>query len=162
MIARFKSWLKSNLDLILGGLALIASIISAFFLGRTGWPFRHFKPAPYNPGEPRHFKDSAEFINWYQSNFPPGYWDLAFPAPGVEQSGDSSKVWCDDRADFVRRKALSQGFVVSDALTLGGIYYGVKVTSTMGGHNACIARCGSEYWFVDENTGDFCKVCGIY
>ncbi len=143
---KIKKLLSGSWDVILAALAMMGA---AFYLGRTGWPFRKFKPQPYNPGEPRHFNNISEFVNWYQGRFPPGFWTLE----GVAD--------CDDRADYVRRQALQDGFVLSDALTRDGMYYGVRVTSTMGGHAGILARCGNEFWYLDPNNETFSKVVNI-
>ncbi len=134
-MTKIKDWFIKYLNLFLFGIA----VVFAFIIGHIlRWP------GPMNKGEPRHFTAIDEFVNWYNSRFM-GYWMLL--------KGD-----CDDRADYVRRCALQDGFVVSDALTLNGIYYSVQVTSTMDGHNGCLARCGNAYIYLDPNTGHFNKV----
>jgi hypothetical protein len=138
MWAKIKDFFSRNLDLILT--ALVAA--GAFFLGR----FVRF-PGPYQPGEPRHFTNAEEFKTWYGSRFLK-YWMFL--------TGD-----CDDRADYVRRTALKDGFVLSDALISGGLYYGVPVSSVVMPHNSVIARCGNEYWFCEINDGNFVKICNI-
>jgi len=138
MWAKVKGFFIKNLDLVLTG--LLAAL--AFFLGR----FIRF-PGPVEKGEPRHFSDINEFKNWYNSRFLK-YW--------IFLTGD-----CDDRADYVRRTALKDGFVVSDALIVGGMYYGVPVSSVVMPHNSVMARCGNSYIYLEINTGEFKKICNI-
>ena len=138
MWSKIKGWLSRNLDLILTG--VLAAV--TYLVGRMV-----HSPMKYQAGEPRHFRDAQEFKDWYQSRFLK-YWFFL--------TGD-----CDDRADYVRRVALRDGFVLSDALIIGGMYYGVPVSSVKLPHNSVIARCGNEYYFLELNDGNFVKICNI-
>ena len=138
MWTKVKGWLSRNLDLILAGILAAG----AYMAGRMV----HF-PMKYAEGEPRHFTCSTEFKDWYSSRFLK-YW--------IFLTGD-----CDDRADYVRRVALRDGFVLSDALISAGMYYGVPVSSVKMPHNSVIARCGNSYYFLELNDGVFTKICNI-
>ncbi len=136
MWTKIKNWVLKYLDLFVGGLVVIIAFVIGHIIKL---------PGPVNKGEARHFTTIDEFKSWYSSRFL-GYWMLLY--------GD-----CDDRADYVRRCALHDGFILSFALIRDGSYYGVKVSSIMGGHCGILALCGNEFWYLEHNTGEFNKIC---
>ncbi len=144
MITKIKAFLKEYLDLIVG----IFAIILAFVLGQIV----KF-PGPQNKGEPRHFKDFQELNDWYNSRFIL-FWTLL--------KGD-----CDDRADYVRRCALADGFVLSLQLIGDGKIHWltadsepleIKVSNTTTPHCGLLAICGNEFWYIEHNDNSFCFI----
>jgi len=157
VFGRIKLWFGKNWDIF--GILAIAGL--AYYAGRSGFPFRHLKPIPYQPGGKRNFHNRAEFETWYCGRFPPGYWEIAFPTPNNEQPEDDKKPDCDDKAELILETADRDGFFLSYALTIAGIYFGQDVTLTREPHAAIIGRCGNTFVYLDQNTGVFKTVCNI-
>lgn len=145
MITKIKAFLLKYLDLILGGLTLAI----AFILGHI---IRI--PGPVNKGEARHFENIDHFKAWYSYRFM-GYWMLL--------SGD-----CDDRAEYIRRCALLDGFVLSLMLLCGGMLYWkdadgrsieIRLSSVTEPHCGILALLETgEFYYLEHNTGEFCFI----
>ena len=58
-------------------------------------------------------------------------------------------------AELVQIKAIEQGYAISQALTLNGNYYGIRVNETVGGHVGNVVLINDAYYYFEPNTEKF-------
>jgi len=97
---------------------------------------------------PRQFESIEHFKQWYEEQ---GFIPLTIHTPDAD---------CNTSSVDLQRVALTQGYMVSQALTLNGIYFGKKVTDVMGGHAGNMIKIDDAYYFV-ESQPDNLKVAKI-
>ncbi len=146
-MTKLKVWLLKNLDLIIGGIALVLTFIIGHILR---WP------GPVNKGEARHFNNIQEFHDWFNARFL-GFWLLTDPRKD-----------CDDYAEYLQRESLKDKFIVSlqllrDGTVYGkvknGVYYGIKVTDRIEPHCGCLLLLGNgQFWYAEPQTGAVCFI----
>jgi len=93
---------------------------------------------------PKQFESLEQFIEWYEDQ---GF-TVLFPSGAYT-------VDCDDYAELVQRKALEQGYAISQALTLNGNYYGTRVNENAGGHVGNIVLIDNTYYYFEPNPEKF-------
>ena len=93
---------------------------------------------------PRQFESVEDFVEWYETQ----EFTLLYP------SGDYT-VDCDDYAEMVQRKALEQGYAISQALTWNGQYYDMKVNNIFSGHVGNIVLIDNAYYYFEPNPEEF-------
>ncbi len=99
----------------------------------------------------REFEDLAELTEWLEKNSLPirliagedGRIDLL-------NYKSTSQYDCDDYAEALQRKALEQGFLMSQQLVLNGQVYGVKVSKYTGPHMGNLAVIGNNIYYIES------------
>jgi len=99
----------------------------------------------------REFEDLVELIGWLKENSLPirliagedGKIDLANPKL-------TSRYDCDDYAEALQRKALEQGFLMSQQLVLNGQVYGVKVSKYTEPHMGNLTVVGNDIYYIES------------
>ena len=132
---------------------LIATLASGFCLGMMG-----ITEAPVIaemeknvPQKFREFKDLAELTEWLEKNGLPirliadkdGRIDLVNPK-------STSQYDCDDYAEDLQRKALEQGFLMSQQLIINGKIYGVKVSENTEPHMGNLTVIGNNIYYIES------------
>ncbi len=91
----------------------------------------------------REFESVKHFKEWYAAqNFKP-----LFPSP-------DHLVDCDDYAQRVQITALRQGYAVSVALVMNGVYYGKGVTDVPNGHAGILIQIKGTYYYAEPEPGE--------
>ena len=99
----------------------------------------------------RVFKDVMELEGWLEENRLPlilvadKNGSVNFVEPKVSDRYD-----CDDYAENLQRKALQQGFLMSQQLILSGKIYGVKVSTKTEGHMGNLAIAGDAIYYINS------------
>ncbi len=99
----------------------------------------------------RVFENVMELERWLEENRLPivviantsGYLNLINPAA-------SNQYDCDDYAEDLQRKALQQGFLMSQQLVIDGRVYGVQVSTNPRGHMGNLAIAGDYIYYVNS------------
>lgn len=92
----------------------------------------------------KQFENVEQFTKWYKSQ---GF-TVLLPSGAYN-------VDCDDYAELVQRKALEQGYAISQALTLNGKYYGIRVNEINNGHVGNIVLIDNAYYYFEPNPEKF-------
>lgn len=103
------------------------------------------------PQKFREFEDLAELTEWLEKNSLPivliaakdGRIDLLNP-------GSTSQYDCDDYAEALQRKALEQGYLMSQQLVLNGKVYGVKVSEYTEPHMGNLTVIGNDIYYIES------------
>ena len=132
---------------------LIAILASSFCLGMMG-----ITEAPVNAEAEkkvtqqfREFEDLAELTEWLEKNRLPiriiagedGRIDLVNPT-------STSQYDCDDYAEALQRKALEQGYLMSQQLIINGKVYGVKVSEYTEPHMGNLTTIGNNIYYIES------------
>jgi len=132
---------------------LIAILASGFCLGMMG-----ITEAPVNAEaekkvtqEFREFKDLAELTEWLEENRLPiriiagedGTIDLVNPK-------STSQYDCDDYAEDLQKRALEQGFLMSQQLIINGKIYGRKVSEYTEPHMGNLTVIGNDIYYIES------------
>ena len=99
----------------------------------------------------REFKDLAELTEWLKNNGLPiriiadedGNIDLL-------HRKSTSQYDCDDYAEALQRKALEQGFLMSQQLVLNGQVYGRKVSEYTEPHMGNLTVIGNTIYYIES------------
>ena len=99
----------------------------------------------------REFEDLAELTEWLEKNSLPivliagkdGRIDLINPR-------STSQYDCDDYAEALQRKALEQGFLMSQQLLIKGQIYGVKVSEYTEPHMGNLTVIGNDIYYIES------------
>jgi len=131
----------------------IAILASGFCLGMIG-----ITEAPVNaetekkvPQQFREFEDLAELTEWLKKNSLPirliagedGRIDLVNPT-------STSQYDCDDYAEDLQRKALEQGYLMSQQLIIEGKIYGRKVSEYTEPHMGNLTAIGNNIYYIES------------
>ena len=103
------------------------------------------------PQKFREFEDLAELTEWLEKNSLPivliaakdGRIDLINPR-------STSQYDCDDYAEALQRKALEQGFLMSQQLIIKGQIYGVKVSEYTEPHMGNLTVIGNDIYYIES------------
>jgi len=106
------------------------------------------KKSPQKFGE---FEDLAELKGWLKENSLPivliagkdGTVDFLNPK-------STGQYDCDDYAEDLQRKALEQGFLMSQQLILNGKIFGVKVSEITGPHMGNLTVIGNDIYYIES------------
>ena len=104
-----------------------------------------------SPRKFREFEDLAKLTGWLEKNSLPivliadkdGGIDLLNPK-------STSQYDCDDYAEALQRKALEQGFLMSQQLLLNGQVYGVKVSEHTEPHMGNLTVIGNDIYYIES------------
>ena len=103
------------------------------------------------PRKFREFEDLAELTGWLEKNGLPivliankdGRTDLLNPK-------STSQYDCDDYAEALQRKALGQGFLMSQQLISNGKIYGVKISKHTEPHMGNLTVIGNDIYYIES------------
>lgn len=103
------------------------------------------------PQKFREFKDLAELTEWLEKNGLPirliagedGRIDLVNPK-------STSQYDCDDYAEDLQKRALEQGFLMSQQLIINGKLYGVKVSEYTEPHMGNLTVIGNDIYYIES------------
>ncbi len=93
---------------------------------------------------PRQWGSVDEFVEWWEAQEFKVLWNI-----------DPENNDCDDYSDGLQMEALKQGYSVSQALALGGKYYGVVVVDNPTDHAGNMVLIGNTYYWVEPNPDEF-------
>jgi len=92
----------------------------------------------------RNWESVEQFEQWYE--------DLDFR---VLLPSGAYTVDCNDYSERLQRKALQQGYSISEAMAKNHLYAGVWVTKINGLHAGCMVLIGNDYYWVEPQPGIF-------
>jgi len=103
------------------------------------------------PQQFREFEDLTELTEWLEKNRLPiriiagedGRIDLVNPT-------STSQYDCDDHAEDLQRKALEQGYLMSQQLLINGQVYGVKVSEYTEPHMGNLTVIGNNIYYIES------------
>ena len=99
----------------------------------------------------REFEDLAELIGWLENNSLPI--QIIVGEDGrvnLVNAKSTSQYDCDDYAEALQRKALEQGFLMSQQLILNGQIYGVKVSEYTEPHMGNLTTIGNNIYYIES------------
>lgn len=104
-----------------------------------------------SPREFREFEDLTELKGWFEENTLPIVL-IAGKDGSVDfhNSKSTSQYDCDDYAEDLQRKALEQGFLMSQQLILNGKIFGVKVSKITGPHMGNLTVIGNDIYYIES------------
>lgn len=92
---------------------------------------------------PRLFESVEQFRAWYEDN-----------KPGILINADPKRNDCDDYAEYLQRRALRQGYLLSSQLVEDGKLYGVKVSED-GYHMGNLPMTKDAIYYVEPHPKKF-------
>lgn len=92
----------------------------------------------------RNWESVEQFEQWYEDQ----HFTLLMTTPIYT-------VDCDDYSEWVQRKALQQGYPVSEAMAKNRLYAGVWVTKIDGLHAGNLVLIGNDYYWVEPQPDMF-------
>ncbi|MFC2038408.1 hypothetical protein ACFLUG_01370 [Chloroflexota bacterium] len=99
----------------------------------------------------RIFKDEAELAGWLDEHCLPLV--LAADANGsidFRNPRMSTQYDCDDYSETLQKKALEQGYLMSQQLVLNGRLFGVRVSQNTSPHMGNLAVAGEDIYYVES------------
>lgn len=92
----------------------------------------------------RNWESVEQFEQWYEDQ----HFTLLMTTPIYT-------VDCDDYSEWVQRKAVQQGYSVSEAIAKNRLYAGVWVTKINGLHAGNLVLIGNDYYWVEPQPDMF-------
>lgn len=92
----------------------------------------------------RNWESVEQFEQWYEDQ----HFTLLMTTPIYT-------VDCDDYSEWVQRRALQQGYPVSEAIAKNRLYAGVWVTKINGLHAGNLVLIGNDYYWVEPQPDMF-------
>ena len=68
---------------------------------------------------------------------------------------DATQADCDDYAEYLQRKAVEDGYLLSVCPVMDGMVYGAKVTDIPGAHMGNMAMVGNEIYYIEPQPGEY-------